>query len=164
MRQERLATAQTSGRLAESKDEDEIPDIDIVRASGLAGVQHPLGLAIWRWRYGGVQREIKEVARGLVAAGYAPELVHRVLCHLEHDRCEVCKGRGALPVQGTPHLEEVPCPACHGAGRRQLDGVDERRLLDHMSGLEREVAAEVMKRLARDLDEFAGKKPMKGGR
>ena len=63
---ERIVSAQTSSNLGESLVND-LGDIDVVRACGMAGQSNPLGLSIWRWRYAGDERELWKVADGLVA-------------------------------------------------------------------------------------------------
>ena len=74
---ERIGTAQYTDDLGEVGVE-EIGDVDIIRACGMVGQGNPLGLSVWRWRYGGDQREMFAVARGLMDDGHDPVLVTRV--------------------------------------------------------------------------------------
>ena len=82
MFKERLTKAQVSKNLSEVP-VNEIGDIDLVRACGMAGASNPLGLAIWRWRYAGDTREVFYIAETLVEMGNEPlrrppNLFHRV--------------------------------------------------------------------------------------
>lgn len=133
---ERIGTAQTSDDLGEVGPED-IGDVDIVRACGMAGAENPLGLSIWRWRYAGDQRELMTVYRGLIEAGNDPQLVARVLAHLASDRCEPCEGRGYRVVPGTPMLSDEMCAPCQGTGRQILTGDREKELAEKIARFER---------------------------
>jgi len=83
---ERIGTAQYTDDLGEVGIE-EVGDVDIIRACGMAGQGNPLGLSIWRWRYGGDQREMFHVATGLIDLGHESTLVAKVLSHLADDVC-----------------------------------------------------------------------------
>lgn len=148
---ERIATAQCTDDLGEVGIE-EIGDVDIIRACGAAGQSNPLGLAIWRWRYGGSPKEIFVVARGLILMGHAEELVYRVLTHMADDVCKPCEGRGYEKLPGVPVLSDDICTHCLGTGRKTLAGDAERDLVELIAGMEREVAASIMQKLARELD------------
>lgn len=150
---ERIGTAQHASDLGEVLLE-EIGNVDIVRACGMAGYSNPLGLSIWRWRVGGDQREVFAVARGLIEKRYDPKLVHRVLAHLADDICDACDGRGYELMEGAPVLSDSLCVVCAGTGRKPLKGEAEKALVEVIAGLEREFAAAVMRRLAKDLEDF----------
>jgi len=148
---ERITRAQYTDDLGEVGLE-EIGDVDIVRACVMAGQSNALGLSIWRWRYGGDQRELFTVARGLVERGHEPELVGRVLGHLANDVCLPCNGRGYGLMPGVPVLSDEICVSCQGTGRRPLDGARERDLMETIARMEREIAAAIMRKLARQMD------------
>lgn len=148
---ERIGTAQTSDDLGEVGTED-IGDVDIVRACGMAGAENPLGLSIWRWRYAGDQKELMQVYRGLVERGEEPQIVASVLAHLASDTCLPCEGRGYGVVPGTPMLSDEICIPCQGTGRKILTGDREKELADKIARLEREIAGSIMRRLARQLE------------
>lgn len=148
---ERIGTAQHSDDLSEAKTGD-LGDVDIIRACGMAGAHSPLSLSIWRWRVGGDRREIFAVARGLIEMGQDPQLVHRVLAHLADDLCRPCKGRGYDTVPGTPMLSDEICGHCHGTGRVPVKHDQERELVEVIAKLEREFAAAVMRKLARQIE------------
>lgn len=148
---ERIGTAQYTDDLGEVGLE-EVGDVDIIRACGMAGQKNPLGLSIWRWRYGGDARELPQVAIGLIEQGHEPELVAKVLGHLADDVCRPCHGRGYEVVPGTPMLSDVLCLRCHGTGRAPLVGEAEQALMETIARMEREIAAAVMRRLARQMD------------
>lgn len=148
---ERITRAQYTDDLGEVGPED-IGDVDIIRACGMAGQGNPLGLSVWRWRYGGDQRELFHVAKGLVDMGHEPALVAKVLSHLANDVCLPCNGRGYEVVPGTPLLSDVLCVHCQGGGRTPLQGEEERALADTVARLEREIASAVMRKLARQME------------
>ena len=148
---ERIGTAQTSDNLGEVGPED-IGDIDIVRACGMAGADNPLGLSIWRWRYAGDHRELPRVYAGLIEAGGEPQLVAKVLAHLASDTCMACEGRGYKVVPGTPMLSDDACVPCEGTGRKILTGDREKDLAEKIARMEREIAAAIMRRLARQME------------
>lgn len=144
---ERIVSAQTSSNLGESLVND-LGDIDVIRACGMAGQSNPLGLSIWRWRYAGDTREVWKVAEGLVAQGHPALLVMRVLRHLEDDVCKVCMGRGFGLIEDAPVLNDQQCIDCRGTGRIPIQGEAEHALAEKITSLEREVAASIMRRLA----------------
>ena len=150
---ERIGAAQHTDDLGEGRG-DSLADVDIIRASGLAGARDPLGLSIWRWRVGGNQRELLPVARGLVARGYDPTLVARVLTHLSNDRCGHCEGRGYKLLPDVPVLSDEICWHCQGTGRAPLIGAAERELAEVIAGHERSIAGAIMRRLSRQLDDL----------
>ena len=90
---ERITTAQLSDDLGEA-DAGELGDVDIIRACGMVGAKNPLGLSVWRWRYGGDGREMFAVATAFIEQGYEPALVAKVMAHLADDVCRHCEGRG----------------------------------------------------------------------
>jgi len=147
---ERIGTAQYTDDLGEVGIE-EVGDVDIIRACGAAGQSNPLGLSIWRWRYGGDQKEVFHVARGLIEQGHEVGLVYRVLTHLSNDVCKHCEGRGYLMLPGVPVLSDELCLHCQGTGRRPLEGDAERDLQEKIARLEREIAAAIMRKLAREM-------------
>lgn len=151
MRQERIGMAQGSRDLGEVET-DEVGDVDIIRACGMAGQSNPLGLSIWRWRYGGDQREMFAVAKGLVDDGHEAHLVYRVLTHMADDLCPACEGRGYRLLEGAPVLSDELCLECQGTGRKDLVGVKERDLQEKIARLEREIAASIMRRLSLRLE------------
>lgn len=148
---EKITSAQTSSKLGETPSY-EMGDIDVIRASGLAGQSNPLGLSIWRFRYCGDSREMPKIAQGLVDRGHEAAVVVRVLYHLADDVCKHCFGRGFGVLAGTPMLNGEECKECRGTGRRALDGEKEKALLEVVAGLERDIAGGIMRRLARELD------------
>lgn len=148
---ERISMAQYTDDLSE-RPSNELGDVDIVRACGMAGAANPLGLSIWRWRYGGDQREIFHVAKGLMGLGHSGELVGRVLAHMANDVCVHCEGRGYELLPDAPVLSDELCVHCHGTGRRQLEGEAERDLQEAIARMEREIAASIMKKLAQQME------------
>ena len=118
----------------------------------MAGVANPLGLAIWRWRYAGDTREVFRIAEALIAMGYGELVVYNVMHHLSKDVCPVCHGRGFSIIKGTPVLSDEICLDCRGAGRKELRGEAETKLAAEITRLEREIAAAIMKKLARQIE------------
>lgn len=148
---EQITRAQSTDDLSEVGLED-IGDVDIVRACGMAGQGNPLGLAIWRWRYGGDHRELPHVAMGLIERGFEADVVAKVLGHLADDVCRHCEGRGYEAVPDTPMLSDIMCVHCQGTGRRPLRGEAELAVAETIARLEREIAGAIMRKLARQMD------------
>lgn len=148
---ERIGTAQYTDDLGEVGPED-VGDVDIIRACGMAGQSNPLGLSIWRWRYGGDHRELFHVAKGLIEMGHESALVARVLGHLANDVCPHCAGRGYKLLPDAPVLSDEICVACQGTGKNPLAGEAERGLAEVVARLEREIASAIMRKLARSMD------------
>lgn len=151
MFKERLTKAQVSKNLSEVP-VNEIGDIDLVRACGMAGASNPLGLAIWRWRYAGDTREVFHIAETLVDMGYEALVVYNVMHHLSKDVCPVCHGRGYSIIKGAPVLSDEICLDCKGAGRKELKGEAETKLAAAITRMEQEIAAAIMKKLARQIE------------
>lgn len=148
---ERIGTAQYTDDLGEVG-LDEVGDVDIIRACGMAAQKHPLGLSVWRWRVGGDQRELFAVAKGLVELGHDQALVAKVLAHMADDVCRHCHGRGYAVVPDTPMLSDELCVHCQGTGRVPLTGDAERGLVEVIAKAEREIAGAIMRKLSRQLD------------
>lgn len=159
---ERIVTSQTSSDLGEVP--EGIGDIDIIRATGMVGSKSPLGVALWRLRYGGDMRELEPVQQMLIDLAMrrgwvfeeleAVHLVNRVMRHWFDDLCHTCHGRGFKVVPGTPMLSDDVCLDCSGQGRVPMTNATESSmaLLEHMSRLEREVASGIMKRLSSSME------------
>lgn len=149
---ERIGTAQMTANLGETRNVEDVGDVDVIRACGMAAQSNPLGLSIWRWRVGGDQREIFAVARGLVALGHDAALVATVLGHLADDICRPCGGRGYQLLPGVPVLSDELCGCCRGTGRRPLEEAEARDLLETIARLQGEVAASIMRKLSREME------------
>ena len=148
---EKITSAQTSKNLQETQ-VDEMGDIDIIRACGMAGQSNPLGLSIWRWRYAGDHSESYKIAMELVERGFEVTTVHNVMVHLAKDVCPFCFGRGFDTMRNAPILSDNMCVECQGTGRKPLRGDKEKALADLMMNLERDVAHRIMQKLARQID------------
>lgn len=148
----RIGTAQGTDDLGEAGPEGGFADVDVIRACGAVNRHHALGMAIWRWRYGGDERELPYIARGLMAQGHSLELVAKVLKYLSEETCQACEGRGYEVLPGTPILSEEMCGECQGAGKAPMAGEAERRLLNLIAQLEAATAAAIMEKLGREID------------
>lgn len=148
---ERLGLAQGSRNLGEVELHD-VGDVDIVRACGMAAQEHPLGLAVWRWRVAGDRREAIAVAGGLLDLGYEEDLVRRAMLHLINDTCPDCHGRGYGVIPGTPTLSDDICGSCNGTGRSQPTDEDARHLVEVVGRIERMMADAVMRRLSDEVE------------
>jgi len=148
---ERISYAQTSSDLGDVP-VDEIGDIDVIRACGMAGQDNPIGLALWRFKYADDRREVFYLASQLIVMGYDRRLVVKVLKHIANDRCDDCEGRGYQVIPDTPILSDEVCPACQGSGRKTIEGEAERDLVEYLASLERMVAGNIMKKLATDME------------
>jgi hypothetical protein len=151
MFKERITRAQESKNLGEVP-ADEIGDVDLIRAMGMAGASNPLGTEVWRWLYNKDRQSMLRVAEALVEMGNPVVVVHRVLVHMDSDVCPACLGRGYAVVPGTPMLSDDLCVECRGAGRREIQGDAERALVDLIKRLEREIGAALMQKLSARMD------------
>ena len=151
MFKERITRAQESKNLGEVP-ADEIGDVDLIRAMGMAGASNPLGTEVWRWLYIKDRQSMLRVAEALVEMGNPVVVVHRVLVHMDSDVCPACLGRGYAVVPGTPMLSDDLCVECRGAGRREIQGDAERALVDLIKRLEREIGAALMQKLSARMD------------
>lgn len=159
---ERIVTSQSSDDLGEHN--EGIGDIDVVRAMGMTAASSPVGVSLWRLRYQRDTRELPRVQEGLremaIKRGWAgndieaTKLVNRVLAHWLDDLCHSCAGRGYQLVEGAPVLSDEVCPDCSGQGRVAMKNATEQAvaLLDWMAAAEREVAGQVMRRLATEME------------
>lgn len=151
---EKISTAQLSSNLQE-KPSHQIGDVDIVRACGMAGVHHSLGLALWRFKYCDDTRELSSLLEGALELLEKKEFdggnvrrTHRVIAHWMDDRCRPCGGRGYSVVTGTPMLSDNACTHCGGSGRVKFEGDDSAHwLLDTINRLEREIAVSILRKL-----------------
>lgn len=159
----RISSAQGSDDLGEVGLED-IGDVDIVRACGMVANKHPVGMALWRLKYGGDHRELGNVVLALIAlmgrkgwtGEHVPGLVSAVVKHWLDDVCPSCFGRGYDVMPGSPMLSDAPCGTCNGQGRLPLPVRDEPAtwLMETIAKLERETAAAIMRKLNREMDEL----------
>jgi hypothetical protein len=158
---ERISTAQVSQNLGEVRLE-EVGDIDIVRACGMAGVKYPLGVALWRLKYSNDRREVRGVVAGLMdrlakrwPTLATPELTAvGVLKHFLDDVCHPCRGLGYRQLPGVPVLGDEACEFCGGTGRLSMPLTDEPAvwLREEVARLEHQAAGAIMARLARELE------------
>ncbi|CAB4159618.1 hypothetical protein UFOVP715_47 [uncultured Caudovirales phage] len=146
MFKERMTRAQESKDLGEVPS-NEIGDVDLVRAMGMAGASNPLGTEVWRWLYNRDKQSMMRVAEALVGQGYAVVVVHRVLVHMDSDVCPACFGRGYKVVPNTPMLSDELCVDCKGVGRKDIQGEAEQALVDVIKRLEREIGTALMQKL-----------------
>lgn len=143
---EKITSAQTSKNLQDHP-AGEMGDIDIIRACGMAGQSNPLGLAIWRWRYAGDNRELHKIAEALMGMGHEVAVVFTVLQHLSREVCPGCFGRGYGVVEDTPMLNGLACKECRGTGKRQIQGQAELALIEVIMRLERDIAGSIRRKL-----------------
>lgn len=148
---EKITSAQTSTNLGE-RPTDELGDVDIIRACGMAGQSNPLGLSVWRWRYAGDHGSMLKVAEGLVELGHPVLVVYRVMAHMADDVCPKCQGRGFEMMEGAPVLSDDVCIDCRGGGRREIAGDQENALIETIKRMEQEIASAIMRKLATQLD------------
>jgi hypothetical protein len=131
---ERYGTAVGAGRLRHRQ--ERLASADTVAAAAIAGRHHPLGLALWRVRYGNDRgayphaqellcAKVSNVARRRHWHGswkVLKELTHQVLEWAVFGVCPHCAGRGLAPVDGVPTvLSDDPCDVCHGDGSTPIE-------------------------------------------
>ena len=147
MFKERMTRAQESKNLGEVP-ANEIGDVDLVRAMGMAGIGNPLGTSVWRWLYNKDRQSMLKVAEALVEMGHSVVIVHRAMVHMDRDVCPACFGRGYAVVPNTPMLSDDLCAECRGTGRREIQGEAEQALVDLIKRMEREIGAVLMQKLS----------------
>jgi hypothetical protein len=155
MRRDRIATAQVSDDLGEVP-ESEIGDIDFIRAAGAVGLALPIGVSLWRLKFGGDGKEFLPAVSGLAELfgrrGFedCAELVGQVVWHWCHDVCNPCLGRGYEKVPGAPVLAARQCKYCGGSGRTEFPNPSDlaRQIQEKIAQYERQVGAAIMRKLA----------------
>lgn len=145
---ERYGTAVSAGRLRQRQ--ERLSSADTVAAAAIAGRHHPLGLALWRVRYGndrGAYPQAQELLRAKVMNVAhrrhwleRPKglrlLAHQVLEWTVFGVCPHCAGRGLAPVDGVPSvLSDDPCDVCHGDGSTPI----ERAVPVHLVGRAKDI-------------------------
>lgn len=133
-RQERYGRAAVSGQLRAL--ETRPTDLDTIAAAGMAGIQAPLGIALWRAKYANDRHAFRHALSLLTARAAhvarkrrwveTPKVVKlltaRVFTWSVFGVCPQCQGRGHLSIAaidatgGRGVLEDEMCPACHGYG------------------------------------------------
>jgi hypothetical protein len=163
-----MVGAMESSDLSESDNLDDMSDIDVIRAMGMAGARNPLGAALWRLKFtqdGSVAHDVVQMLEGeLRRSKWGPvinwqdarKVVMQVLDHYIDGNCRACGGKGHLPGTNVQTLMDEDCGYCHGTGQRELPkmpGRDEaarwlRGLIDQK---EYETGAAVGRRLSSQL-------------
>lgn len=152
---ERLALASITANLGDSA--LRVTDSDVLKAAGMVGQHKPelaLGLALVRLTQNHDTSQLRACVEPLAQRlrrqrGTEDALltVARVLRYLCDDRCEACHGRKFDSIEGTPYLSDVACGACAGSGRKELDGDDERWLIDVIVSEEQAALAAIVEKL-----------------
>lgn len=156
---ERVASSQLSDDLGESRNIEDIADVDVIRACGVVAHKYPIGLSVWRLKYSKDSREIKKVMRHLVEwvedkklvedRKQAFEIIKRTIKHWFDPICDNCNGLGYLKVMGAPMLSDHPCSVCNGLGKLKLASEDKigREILEYLDKLERVTASLIFTKL-----------------
>lgn len=126
-------------------------DVDTVRALGLAGIRHPLGVLVVEALEGCAGesrdsrarlRDLTEAVRRVVerqAARHRIAVQHKavaglVVRELVLSQCPRCQGRGFLPLAYGPEVREdrgAECMACFASGRARRDFGERARVAGH---------------------------------
>ena len=106
--------------------------IDIVGAVGMAAIQNPEHLAIWRVKYLNDIADIPAakrifilwarramMRRGVIQAG-ASRLGVQTLMQWLDDVCQGCNGLKFAVTEGTPTLSTKQCTKCQGTGKNPI--------------------------------------------
>lgn len=122
----RLARAENSSDLSESR-----PDVQTLRAAGLAAVRDRAGAALARCLHTEKIADVTQAHDEMVALvgrkfhGLSPIekslAVTRALRWWIRPACPKCHGRGAAVIKDTTTLSDTPCPACFGSGKAMLE-------------------------------------------
>jgi hypothetical protein len=153
MNKDRIASAQRSSRLGESPS-GELADIDYVRATGLAAIDHGLGISLWRLKFSDDVRELRNVMIGLSELFVRrfsvdpTESLPDALGHWLTSVCPGCAGRRYLVVPGTPMLSDVECPSCGGTGTPEITASPQTKwLIETIVRLEQAASSSVLRKL-----------------
>lgn len=124
-----VASAETSSDLSHRT---QFCDVDVIGAVGMAAIQNPEHLAIWRVKYLNDIADIPAakrifilwarramVRRGVNPAG-ASRLGVQTLGQWLDDVCEGCNGLKFAITEGTPTLSTKICQKCQGTGRNAI--------------------------------------------
>ena len=126
---DRVASAETSKNLAHKR---EFCDVDVIGAVGMAAIQNPEHLAIWRVKYLNDIADIPAakrifilwarramMRRGVNPAG-ASRLGVQTLTQWLDEVCNACDGQKYLRIEKTPSLSAKACPKCQGTGKNPI--------------------------------------------
>ena len=120
-----VASAETSSDLSHKEHQCAI---DIVGAVGMAAIQNPEHLAIWRVKYLNDIADIpaakrifilwarRAMMRRDVDASGSSRLGTQTLTAWLNDVCQTCNGLKFAIIERTPTLSTNQCKACHGTG------------------------------------------------
>ena len=156
---ERIAQSQVTDDLGESKNLEDLADVDIIRACGVVASKYPIGVSVWRIKYSKDTKEIKTVVNYLVDfcmneklvtdKTEAQEIVKTTLKYWFDPICDNCSGLGYLKVTGAPMLSDEACVFCKGSGQTKLslDGKAADEVLQHLNKLERVTASQIFTKL-----------------
>ena len=130
---DRLARAETSSDL---RHYEEPCAVDVLKAAGLAGIDAPIYLALYRLKYLNDMQEItackhifiRWAAVSMQRRGLDQQKASRAgvraLTQWVGEVCTECSGRGYHIIEGSPTLSDRPCGSCKGTGKKPIKGVD----------------------------------------
>ena len=154
---ERVAASQVTDDLGESRNIEDIADVDVIRACGIIANKHPMGLSVWRLKYSKDTREITKVMKYLIEwvlseklvedNNAASDLVKASMKHWFDPVCDNCNGLGYLKVTGAPMLSDHACSVCRGTGQIKIDDEIVKEVLQHLNKLERITASQIFTKL-----------------
>lgn len=156
---ERIAQSQVTDDLGESKNIEDIADVDIIRACGVVANKYPIGVSVWRIKYSKDTKEIKTVVNYLIDfcmdkklvtdRKQAQEIVKTTIKYWFDPICDNCNGLGFLKVTGAPMLSDQACVVCKGSGQTKipLDDKAADEVLQLLNKLERVTASQIFTKL-----------------
>jgi hypothetical protein len=156
---ERIAQSQVTDDLGESKNVEDLADVDIIRACGVVAAKYPIGVSVWRIKYAKDTKDIKKVVNHLIEfcmseklvpdRKTAQEIVKTTIKYWFDPICDNCSGLGYLKVTGAPVLSDHACVVCNGSGQVKLPLDDKAadEVLQHLNKLERVTASQIFTKL-----------------
>ena len=126
---DRIASAETSSDLSHKPHNC---DADVLGAVGMAAIQNPAHLAVYRVKYLNDMADIlpakrvfilwarKAMVNRKINTDGASRLGTQLLFGWIYDTCQACKGLKYPIIEGTPTLSIKPCQACNGTGKTPI--------------------------------------------
>ena len=126
---DRIASAETSSDLSHKPHNCAV---DVLGAVGMAAIQNPAHLAVYRVKYLNDLADIapakrifilwarRSMVRRKIVADCAGRLGTQIFTQWVNDTCSTCQGRKYPIIDGTPTLSIKPCSACSGTGKTPI--------------------------------------------
>ena len=143
---DRIASAETSSDLSHKPHGC---DVDVLGAVGMAAIQNPAYLAVYRVKYLNDMADIppakrifilwarKAMMNRKIIADGASRLGTQIFTQWINDTCSTCQGRKYQIIKDTPMLAIKPCQACAGTGKTPIKAQSSEALEVYFDVIER---------------------------